>query len=156
MIGRLCQWGFAGAVFAGFAYGVSASSGYLPTVGPVPIRFRAVAPPVTNLMKMPLPAPESPAPVAPAPAVVAPAPAVQPVPVVQVAPKTNSVAVDTQPEPEPIYPNSQPRVSAQMLLKYFNHSTNGPGTGIIAPLDFAPPAAGTTPPSTATYTTDPK
>jgi hypothetical protein len=46
-------------------------------------------------------------------------------------------------------------VSPQMLMQYFNRSTNGAAAGIMAPVNFAPPAA-PSPSSTATYSADPK
>ncbi len=45
-------------------------------------------------------------------------------------------------------------VSPQMLLKFFNKSTNGPSTTVIAPMDFRPPNP-TPLPSKATYSTGP-
>jgi hypothetical protein len=42
-------------------------------------------------------------------------------------------------------------VSPQMLLKYFNKSTNGNTTGVIAPIQFSPPQSIGAPSSTATY-----
>jgi hypothetical protein len=43
-----------------------------------------------------------------------------------------------------------------MLLRYFNRSTNGASSGVMAPVDFAPPPPPKPPASTATYSTDPK
>jgi hypothetical protein len=47
-------------------------------------------------------------------------------------------------------PGAADVISPQMLLKYFNKSTNGTGTGIIAPLDLTAPRA-QPPSSKATY-----
>jgi hypothetical protein len=58
--------------------------------------------------------------------------------------------------PDAASSGSAPQISPQMLLRYFNRSTNGTAAGIMAPVDFAPPGAAKPPSSTATYTTDPK
>ena len=134
------------------AFGAS-GPGYLATVGPAPLRF----------FSLPKPAP------APAPAATAPADAnlpemPNPYDVIN-AFNSNvnaraSVPMPTTPQPEQT-PNvdmnaaTQPPqpgdvVSPQMLLKYFNKSTNGTGTGIIAPMDLSNPQP-TQPPSSATY-----
>ena len=52
-------------------------------------------------------------------------------------------------EPPPM--NFDPRISSQMLLKFFTPSTNGPAAGVVAPLEFAPPSPPKPPSSTATY-----
>ena len=62
MFGRMRDWAGVGAVFAGLALGVSAAPGYLPAVGPVPLRFRLAAQPDTHLLLMPLPPPDLPPP----------------------------------------------------------------------------------------------
>jgi hypothetical protein len=46
-------------------------------------------------------------------------------------------------------------VSPQMLLKYFNKSTNGATTGVLAPFEFSPPQTGEPPSSKATYSHSP-
>lgn len=155
MFGCFRQLTLAGAVLTGLALGVSASPGYLPAVGPAALRFRAAVEPATNLVRMPLPSPETPPaiqlppPVAAVPA----APVVAPAPVVLAA---SSAPTNSAPEPDPGSATSGPQVSAQMLLKFFNRSTNGAAAGIIAPMDFAPPGTAKAPSSTATYSTDPK
>jgi hypothetical protein len=63
----------------------------------------------------------------------------------QPAEATNEMDSSTQP------PQPGDVVSPQMLLKYFNKSTNGTGTGIIAPLDLSTPRATPAPSSSATY-----
>ena len=59
MFGSWRHWAAVGAVFASPAFGVLAAPGYLPVVGPVPLRFRPAAPPATNLVIIPLPPPDS-------------------------------------------------------------------------------------------------
>ncbi|MGD0412252.1 MAG: hypothetical protein ABSC18_11170 [Verrucomicrobiota bacterium] len=155
MFAHLRHWAGAGAVFAGLALGVLAAPGYLPAVGPVPLRFRPDAQPATNLIRMPLPPPDPPstnlpdfsAPSVPSAASAKPAPALP----AAALPATNTPAgADATPSA------SEPRISPQMLLRYFNRSTNGAAGGILAPVDFAPPAAAAPPSSTATYSTEPK
>ena len=51
---------------------------------------------------------------------------------------------------------SEPKISPQMLLKFFNRSTNGTAGGIIAPVDFAPPTVPKPPSGSAMYSTNPK
>jgi hypothetical protein len=157
MFGRFSLCALAGAAFAGFALGVSASSGYLPAVGPVALRYRPLPQIVTNMPKMALPMPAAPAPVAVAPTNFPAAAAPTNLPVAApVAPQTSAAPAMPLPEPDANFPASAPKYSAQMLMKYFNHSTNGTGSGVIAPVDFAMPPANTTPPSTGTYSTNPK
>lgn len=158
MFGRWRHWAGAGVALASLAFGVSATPGYLPAVGPVPLRFRPAAQSVTNLVRMPLPPPDLPPPEPSTPSTpaipsTAPAPSKQPPSVLPAAslPPTNAPV-----EPNAVPSGSEPMISPQMLLRYFNRSTNGVGAGVIAPLQFAPPASTTPPSSTATYSTDPK
>jgi hypothetical protein len=130
-------------------------SGYLRVVGPAPLRFRPPPHPA-SLPSVPPPAPAeaSPAPVVPAVAVpdFSVVPSLLPTPPAP-APATTQAPTapssDTNPVIEPA--RSEDVVSPQMLLKYFNKSTNGTTTGIIAPIQFAPPQPGSAPSSTATY-----
>jgi hypothetical protein len=157
MFGRLRHWAEAGAALLGLAFAVSAGPGYLPAVGPAPLRFRTDPPPATNVVKMPLPPPDPP-------------------------PSTSAVATDTQTNAAPATPaaaapsaapvlltatnspvtpdaapaSSEPKISPEMLLKFFTPSTNRPSGEVIAPLDFAPPATAKPASSTATYSTQPK
>jgi hypothetical protein len=118
------------------------TSGYLPTVGPASLRYQIIPPMVTNQVVLPPP----PAPVAEVvepPAPVAPAPKAPPV-ITNVGSSAPELA-----HPEDV-------VSPQMLLKYFNKSTNGSSLGIVAPLNFTPPkTAEPAPASSATYSTGP-
>ncbi len=126
-------------------------SGYLRVVGPAPLRFRAKPAP---LVTPPAPVETSPAPVVPA--VVTPDFSVvpnllsiptAPAPVITEAP--TATTSDTNAVIEPA--RSEEVVSPQMLLKYFNKSTNGTTTGIIAPIQFSPAQPASAPSSTATY-----
>jgi hypothetical protein len=81
-----------------------------------------------------------PVPLAPPTPVVEQTPAPTPSP----APAATDMNADTgAPAPAEV-------VSPQMLLKYFNKSTNGASTGIIAPLDLSAPNPQPRP-SQATY-----
>lgn len=153
MLDRLRHWAGAGAVLTGLAFGVSAAPGYLPVVGPVPLRFRPAAHSETNLLIMPLPPPD-PTPDFPLSTPSTPsAPPATPAP----APSTASLpATNTPAGPDADAAATEPKISTQMLLRYFSRSTNGAAGGIIAPVDFAPPAAAVPPSSTATYSTEPK
>jgi hypothetical protein len=151
MFGRLRHWAIAGAALSGLAMGVMATPGYLPVIGPVALRFRVAAPPATNLTEVNLPPPE---PEPPAAVVAATNPPPAPVPVA-LAPKTNAPVVLTTPEPAGSPTASDPMVSPQMLLKFFNRGTNGPANSVIAPMEFAPPGVAKPPASSATYTTSP-
>ncbi len=124
--------------------------GYLACVGPVPLRFRAVPAPITNVFVLPPPLPE---PVA-LPKPDTNAPVMVPSASLPAEPAAIINEVSSAP-PEP--PHQDEVVSPQMFLKYFNKGTNGNSTTVIAPLDFTPPkvaepaASG----SKATYSTGP-
>jgi hypothetical protein len=132
---------------AGFA---AASPGYLPCVGPASLRFSPVPPPVTNQIVpatpevVPVPTVASPVPFGPMPELL-PAPPPPEPPAI-----TNQVSSGI---PETTRPEEV--VSPQMLLKYFNKSTNGTSSSVFTPLDFTPPKSPEPPPSKATYSTGP-
>jgi hypothetical protein len=128
-------------------------SGYLRVVGPAPLRFRPAPHPIITL---PPPAPAaveaSPAPAIPGggtpdfsvvPSLLPAPPLTAPVTVQAPTATTNETII------EPARPEDV--VSPQMLLKYFNKSTNGNTTGVIAPIQFSPPQPIGAPSSTATY-----
>lgn len=151
----------------------AAGPGYLPTVGPAPLRFEIPAPPVVAPAALPplvfieprRPAdadetvasasPATPAPGVPAATPTAPAtsPAessvlVSPLgPLEPFAAATNSPAVTSDSEV----------VAPQMLLKYFVRpaGTNSAGVSIFAPVGFVPPQPLTPPSSSATFQTAP-
>ncbi len=128
---------------AGFLVSGQANVGYLPTVGPAPLRFRPdykaaihivathtaeVAQPSAPVLPVTVPTPIL------TPAVAEPTPAVaQPVATV-----------------EPSRPDGV--VSPQMLLKYFGRGTNAEATA-GAPLGFTPPRQVEPPSSKASYST---
>jgi len=157
MFGRLSHWAIAGAALSGLAMRVLATPGYLPVVGPVALRFLAPAQPVTNQAQTPLPPPV--------------APPVNPPPPAEVAVKTSAPAPSAPPAAPPADTNPpvdlstsapaatssppDPMISTQSLLKFFNRSTNGPSSAVIAPMNFAPPASAIPPSSSATYSTSP-
>jgi len=127
-------------------------SGYLRVVGPAPLRFRPTPRPISTPL---VPPPEaSPAPTMPAVATpdfsvvpnLLPMPTA-PAPVTFQAPPAATTETNAVIEP----PRAEEVVSPQMLLKYFNKSTNGNTTGVIAPIQFAPPQPTGAPSSTATY-----
>jgi len=161
MLGRLRHWAEAGSAVMGLALGVSASPGYLPVVGPAPLRFRPAAQSVTNLVRMPLPPPDPPPATPPPTPLTPPAAAVTEAKTAPPAAAPSSAPVILAPTNSPAGPDatpfgSEPMISPQMLLKYFNRSTNGTVSGVIAPVDFAPPAVARPVSSTATYSTNPK
>jgi hypothetical protein len=128
----------------------SPGPGYLALVGPAAFRFAPVARPCTNRFVLPAPVPVPvPAPVplqiekAPTPPLPAPAPAV-----------TNQGAASDATQPPVGSAPADGVVSPQMLLRFFNKSTNNPAS-VIAPLDFTPPKAAVAAPSSATYSTGP-
>ena len=134
----------------------AADPGYLPRIGPTPLRFRPVPLPMTNQLALPAPAsdPEAepePEPTAPkddkpTAAATTPAPSPAPAPAAVVNEVSSGPSEPTQ---------SDEVVSPQMLLKYFNKSTNGTSSTVIAPLDFTPPKPVEPNSSKATYSTGP-
>jgi hypothetical protein len=155
MFGRLRHWAEAGTALLGLAFAVSAGPGYLPVVGPAPLRFQAGSPPSANLVKMPLPPPDPPSSAAKSTSAAPPSAAdaqtnVAPATAVLLTATNNPVAPEAAPA------SSEPKISPEMLLKFFTPSTNGPAGGVIAPLDFTPPAMAKPASSTATYSTQPK
>ena len=155
MFGRMRHLAVSTALFAGLGTVVLASPGYLPVVGPVLLRYRTPASPTVALVRMPLPPADVPPVEEPAPEPVAakPAPAAAPAP----APAPMVLQATTPPSPaEPVAAaTGEQMVSPQMLVRFFNRSTNGGGAGIIAPMDFTPPAPTSPQSSTATYSSGP-
>lgn len=135
---------FAGVLFSGWA-----DNAYLPAVGPSPLRYLPPFKPKTNIVVLPPPVlvpATAPVPVEKAPpAPVAPAPVVVPEPI--------PANIQTNAFVEP--PRTDGVVSPQMLLKYFNKSTNANAAGVDGPLDFNPPRSAEPPSSKAEYSTPP-
>jgi hypothetical protein len=141
--------GLSIVLFAAVSVVATASSGpgWLPLVGPTPLRFSPAPRPCTNqfVFPVPVPAPE-PAPVVSQADKAPPASSAPELPAA-ILRANNGVA---QPPVESSPPDAV--VSPQMLLKYFTPSTNSTAA---APLDFTPPKAAGAPPSRATYETGP-
>jgi hypothetical protein len=158
MFGRLRYWAFVGAlvtshcaIAGGGASGLVASrtpvvnTAYLPTVGPIDLRFRAPILPVTNMTPIPLPEPvamaEEPPPMepdktsAPEPVVAIPQPDTAPPPPVPTSPPST---------PDPM-------ISADQIAHLFFSLTNTVPKGTVPSMPFAPPGSAAPPPSTATY-----
>jgi hypothetical protein len=131
------------------AAAASPGPGWLPLVGPAPLRFSPAPRPCAKrfVLPDPVPAPE------PAPVVSqvhkAPPMSSAPEPPASILRTNNGMA---QPPVESSPPDAV--VSPQMLLKYFTKSTNSTAPA-AAPLDFTPPKAAETPPGRATYETGP-
>lgn len=120
---------------------------YLPAVGPSPLRFRPAFKPNTNRVVLPSPAPAKstlPLPAEKAEKTPAPTPAI---PLHDPVPTTEQADAVVEPPP------SDGEISPQMLLKYFNRSTNGNAAAVSAPLDFTPPRPVEAASSKAEYST---
>jgi hypothetical protein len=137
------------AAFMGILVSTWASSPYLATVGPAPLRFRPAFKPNTNVVVR-------------LAAVAEPKPVVQPVAVEKVDKAPPPVllvpAHDVAPTNDPSDAvidsvGSATTISPQMLLKYFNKSQSGAAAATNAPVDFALPRAGAPPSSKAEFTT---
>ena len=145
----------------------AAGTGYLPDVGPVPIRFQTPSPPAPLFHWPPLVVLQTPAVKADAPATNAPV-----VEEVRTAPSTNilaspPVAITSPsaspppaapvipfglPAPTPALQPTEGPVDPQVLLNYlFSASTNDPGTRIVMPVFIPPPPPAAFPSSHATY-----
>ncbi|MGA2175752.1 MAG: hypothetical protein ABSH38_12305 [Verrucomicrobiota bacterium] len=144
MFRRLRHTVIAAAGFFGLAAALWAGSGYLPTVGPIPLRFRALPLLSTNLASLPAPLPSDSteteggdinASNAPQPLVIPPLAGAN-----ADAAKADIMEVSSAPllVPAPA-PPLEPVVSPQMLIQYFLPSTNGPASGMGAPVGFLPP-----------------
>lgn len=124
--------------------------GYLHTVGPVPLRFCPPLAPNTNVTISPRPA-SSTEPVAQANDLFA-VPNLLPSAEIPFAPATPEQAPAVNQTNSAVDASrSEDMVSPQMLLKFFNKSTNGSVTGIVAPTELAAPRPTELPPSKATY-----
>jgi hypothetical protein len=143
--------------------------GYLPTLGPSPLRFEAPPPVVTNLALLAVnqtglpPLAEVLKPFTTdklthlelvdgessgpreyaASSTSASFPLAGPIPGQALVPLPAPAA-----EPEPV-------VSPDMLMRYFMRSTNGAAASVSVPIGFTPPPPATPPSSTATYTVGP-
>jgi len=147
---KRCSFGYRGylplllAAYMGVLASGGADTAYLPVVGPSPLRFRPAFKLNINVVMLPLPAPVKP--VAALPVEKAP---IQPVTMREPVPTTEQTNATVEP------PQPDSVISPQMLLKYFNRSTNGNAAGVSAPLDFTPPHPVEPPSSKAEYSTPP-
>jgi len=137
------------ATFLCLEWVVSAGPGYLKNPGPAPLRFQPVPQPITVRPVLPPPPVETPETNS-----VAQTNAVETLAVTTMVSTTPAIELPVQTNLVIGVPTDEETVSPQMLLKYFNKSTNGPTTTIIAPFNFAPPRS-SVPSSTATYTNTP-
>jgi hypothetical protein len=120
---------------------------YLPTVGPAPLRFRADFQPKPRNFTLPPPMPAPPVASLPTPIIEKAVDTSAPTPTHDHAPATEQAdEIGTAPEADEV-------VSTKMLLKYFNHSTNGIARGVKAPFEFIPPPAADSHSSKAEYST---
>jgi hypothetical protein len=145
------------AAFFCLAIAVWAGPGYLSTVGPAPLRYLPPAKPLEKVTKRV--------------AAVTPPPVVPAAPVAQIEDTNLFAAPDFLSAPTVTEAHSPPKieqtnlvtgatpdegtVSTQMLLQYFNTSSNNSGAGVIVPLNVAMPPPVDTPPSRASYTNAP-
>jgi hypothetical protein len=124
---------------------VWADAGYLPQAGPVPLRFRALAPPVSEQVNEPV----APAPRAP---ISLPSPPIPPIPPVTNGPALEFNAREPVIDPAPVVV-PEAAVSPQMLMKFFTAptkavtNTNATDAGVMAPVGFTPPLVATPPAS---------
>jgi hypothetical protein len=148
IFGWLRHFSLIAVAYAGILVSTWADIAYLPAVGPSPLRFRPAFKPRTNSVVSPsLVLAHSGAPVPPKKAENPSAP-IPPTGVHDPAPTTDQT---NAPIVEP--PRSDGVISPQMLLKYFNKSTNGNAAGVNGPLDFTPPPTLEPPSSKAEYST---
>lgn len=146
---------------------LAARPGYLPTVGPLPLRYLegrakpvepAVLPPLAPAAVAPEPAasePENAVETAkPAPAKEEPAPPTEPAKTAPEPPPTTVTRQETIPAPST---TPSTAISPQLLIRYFTSpdSTNRAAPVVIAPVGFVPPPTGAAPSSKATYSTVP-
>jgi hypothetical protein len=137
---------------------IEAAPGYLPSFGPVPLRFLSEPlPPPTNIVASVSEPPKEQPDDAPK-ASVGPEVSSIPQPIV---PSHEAVEVQTTNQTATAVPPSpaEEAVSPQMLLKYFNQDAINPALTNRGPVDFMPPqpsAAPSVPSSSATYSVTPK
>ena len=123
--------------------------GYLHTVGPAPLRFCPPLAPNTNLTVLPPPASSTES-VAQANDLFA-VPNLLPLAEIPLTPATPEPAPAVNQTNSPDASRPDGLVSPQMLLKFFNKSTNGSVTGVVAPVDLTTPRPAELPSSKATY-----
>jgi len=156
------------------ALSATAGEGYLPTVGPAPVRFETPAPPAPVTVAFPPLVFIEPRPLTDTNETVAPASPAESVPNLPGAAPTEvtppppaEVTIFVSPlgplEPTGVATNSLAApaetevIAPQMLLKYFMRpaGTNSAGVSIFAPVGFVPPQPLAPPSSSATFQTTP-
>lgn len=154
------------------ALSATAGQGYLPTVGPAPVRFETPAPPAPVTVALPPlifiePRPltdtnETVASASPAaatepgaaPTETATSPPAETTVLVSPLGPLESIGVTTNPLAPPV---DTEVIAPQMLLKFFMRpaGTNSAGVSIFAPVGFVPPQPLAPPSSSATFQTTP-
>ncbi len=163
MVGPLFKFGGLSLVCCAFVLPAHGGGGYLPMVGPAPLRYLTPPRPSTHHYLLPVPAPE-PAPEPPPKLAEAklsaakakprkPAPPVAPAPTPATEEQSAVIyeAASGPPQTQPPATGPEEIISPQMFLKYFNQPTNAPvGTPRVPivtpgapalPTDFTPPKA---------------
>ena len=144
----------------------TAGPGYLPKVGPPPVRFERPTPaPAEPPVVLPPLAVIEPRPTSPQLDTAVPAPVTpnEPVHPVESAPPSEALITPERPAlmMEPPSTNTvaidQGILGPQMFMKYFTGQpgTNGSGISIFAPVGFVPPLPATPPSSSASFQTTP-
>jgi hypothetical protein len=167
-----------GIMVFGWAAAAAAFPGYLPTVGPIPLRFATPAAPLNPALLKPL-TPPAPEPMAASdrshPSETG---AAQEAPVVLQPGLTNGLPMVNSEPPPPTEPPPPPTVSVsplsvlptldtanappvtpQMLVPFFvsrfSNATNTAGVSVVLPVGFAPPSPSPPLSSSATYQSPP-
>ncbi len=143
MFGRLRHVVIAAAGFYGVAAAVWAGSAYLPNVGPIPLRFRALPLLSTNLASLPAPLPPDSTKMEDNGIDAGEAPQAASIPPLA-GPNANAshaeiMEVSSAPAPAAV-PALEPVISPQMLIQFFHPSTNGAPAVMGAPVGFLPPS----------------
>jgi hypothetical protein len=140
----------AAAVFWGATALASASAeegyGYLPAIGPAPLRFRPVPDRANAFIQLPLPEPANASTVPASPSSEQTEPANPFALSETLAPAAESGTNVMEAASPPLVAEAptaeQQPISPRVFLQYFNGGTNAPGSSATAPVDFTPPRAG--------------
>ena len=133
------------------ATAASTGPGYLPRVGPAPLRFLAPPRVCTKRFVLPVPVPD-PASVVPQIEKMPPLPRPASSALELPGPMPQAESGPAQPQMETAPADAV--VSPQMLLRYFTQ-TNNSAASVIAPMEFTPPRAAVPAPSKATFSIGP-
>jgi hypothetical protein len=157
----------AGASLLVVAVGATAAQGYLPVVGPPPLRFQL--PPVTVANQVILPPLAVVEPPPNEPEANAPGPILPSIPVDSTNPASPTTLLDplalTPGAPAPVAgttnvvtvnPSQPEAINPQVFMKYFaGQGTNAAGVITLPPIGFVPPVPIVPPSSSATFQTVP-